>query len=78
MKHKKLKTELIRVLGTATDKGSTRALLEVLLLNQTEMELTVGGASPQCPALNKKNCNSFGVGNCDINFKLRRKKKPKS
>ena len=75
MKHKKLKQELIRAIEKKIIPTIMQNTGDVNFLNDYEMDLTVGGSNSDCPKLNKKNCGSYGVDNCDINFRLKRKKK---
>ncbi len=75
MKHKKLKQELLKVIEKKIIPTVIPEITDVNFLNDYEMDLTTGGSGVDCPKLNKKSCGSYGVDNCDINFRIKRKKK---
>lgn len=78
MEHNNLKLKLIKAVQESIEGSGLNLLNEFHLLNEDEMNVTVGGVNSDCPKLNKKGCGTYGVGNCDVNIKVKRKRKNKN
>lgn len=74
MKTKKLKKLIDQTVGTLRFLKSVIKGDEIYFLNDFENEQTQGGqAGDDCPKLNKKACNPYGV--CSINIEIKRRRK---
>lgn len=78
MEHNNLKEKLVKVIQESIMGSKLGTFNDFNLLNEDEMNATLGGVKSDCPKLNKKGCGTYGVGNCDVNVKLKRKRKSKS